>query len=204
MLYFLAAIIAIVIAGVVGINRLLAPPSTPPPYTGERPIISDDPSSYVSHTEETVIDLPIDQYIEWSINTPLEAILPGGGAIPSVLRTEMIQGTWGEVGARRRVVLSDGHYAAEEIIVNDPPHVFRYQVWDYTNYVRFAVDYAIGEFRTEEIEGQTHITWTYSFHRNSLLSDVFLPNFVDNDWAAYMCTVLQTMKRESERIALSK
>lgn len=199
MLYVLAAVIGVIIVVALGINRLLAPPATPPAYTGERPAVSDDQNSYISHIEEIVIDLPVEQYHEWSSNTPLEAVLTETSGIPSVLRTEMIQGTWNQVGARRRVVLNDGHFAAEEVLVNEQPGLFRYAVWGYTNYARFAVDYAVGEFQFEDVSGKTHIRWTYSFHKNSILSDIFLPNFVQSNWAAYMRNALQTMKHESER-----
>jgi hypothetical protein len=203
MLAVLVVIIGIVLVGILGVRSLLAPPAAPPAFTDARPAVSDDPNSYVTQTEEIIIDLPIDQYNAWSNSVELEAILPGGSGIPSVVRTEMIKGTWNNVGARRRVVLEDGHYTAEEVIANEQPELFRYQVWNYTNFARFAVDYAIGEFRLEDLGDQTRVIWTYSYHKNSILSDLFLPSFVHNDWGAYMRTVLQTMKRESENASRS-
>jgi len=175
----LLVIILIVVAAVFfGVMRLLAPPSSPPEYTGVRPNIATD--GYITHVEEIVINLPIDQYKTWSDSAPLEDLLPGASGIPRVVRTEMIQGTWNEQGARRRVVLEDGHYTAEEVLINEEG-LFSYQVWDYTNFARFAVDYAVGEFRLKAIgDNVTHVTWTYSFYPQSGLIEPLLSNFVHN------------------------
>ena len=62
----------------------------------------------------------------------------------------------------------------------------------------FVVDYAIGEFRVDDLSGSTRIRWTYSYHKSSILGDFFLPNFVLDTWGAYMRTVLETMKTELE------
>ena len=197
--YILVILAMLVLAIVFGVSRLLAPPSNPPEYTDERPEIATD--GYVAHTEEIVIDVPLKSHLEWSALTPLKDALKGKDDLPSVVRTEMIQGEWANVGARRRVVLSDGHFAAEEVLANDNAGLFRYEVWGYTNFARFAVDYAVGEFRQTDVGGKTHIMWTYSFHKHSVFGDLFLDSFVQNSWAAYMRSVLVITKAGSEKAA---
>jgi NAD(P)-dependent dehydrogenase (short-subunit alcohol dehydrogenase family) len=176
MRYVLAASAGVKLTSAFRLRQLLAPPQTPPTFTSGRPMVAND--GFVTHTEEILIDVPLDQYNAWSTNRPLESVLPAVEGIPRVLRTEAVQGTWDAVGARRRVVLEDGHYAAEEAIANDKPALFRYQVWGYTNVVRFLTDYAIGEFRLEDASGKTRVIWTYAFHARSTLTRPFLSNFV--------------------------
>jgi len=192
----LVAAISIAIVGTIAARLLSAPPGTPPDYSGPRPIAAAD--GYVTHSEQIVVDLPLRQYYEWANAQPLEAGLQEQAGIPSVVRTGILQGNWNDVGARRRVELSDGHYAVEEVIAKEDPVLFRYQVWGYTNFARFATDHAIGEFRFAEAEGKTQVTWTYSFHARSRVASGFLANFVRNDWAAYMRQYLEYAKRASE------
>jgi polyketide cyclase/dehydrase/lipid transport protein len=173
-------------------------PTEPPAFTGEKPTVASD--GYVSHTEEIVVDVPIEVYRELSDKVELQDALEGTDGIPSVAGTETIKGTWSDPGARRRVSLDGGHFAAEEVLINTPD-TFRYQVWGFTNYGKLVTDYAIGEFNIHEDDGKTHVRWTYSFHKNSLVSQLFLPNFVSNNWASFMRSSLNNTKTSVEEMA---
>jgi hypothetical protein len=130
LLYALAGVAVLGVVLTVGVRRFLAPPQNPPAYNGPRPEPADD--GYISHTESILIDAPIDEFREWVNHSELEDLGLESDNTPSVVRTEVIRGTWDpeqdRVGDRRRVVLDDGHYTVEEILV-DEPEVFRYIVW---------------------------------------------------------------------------
>jgi hypothetical protein len=151
----LAGIAVLGVAGTVAVRRFLAPPQTPPAYTGPRPKPSED--GYLSHTESIRINAPLDAFRQWVNHTELNDLLVESGNLPSVARTEAIGGTFDpdhdRTGARRRVVLDDGHFTAEEVLV-DRPEVFRYIVWGYTNYARLMIEHAIGEFNLPGRGGQ--------------------------------------------------
>jgi hypothetical protein len=183
----------------IGIGRLLAPPEAPPAYSGPKPATGTD--RLVSHRESTLIDVPLERYLSWSRGTSLESILPASGSIPRVIGTEPVIGEWDHVGARRRIVLADGHFAAEEILANDRATMFRYQVWGYTNPARLMIAYAIGEFAYSEEDGKTRVIWTYSFHPTAGIVRPLLRRFVDGTWANYMRLVLETMRAEAEQYA---
>lgn len=191
-------VVAVPMLAGIGLCFLLAPPRGAPAYDGARPVPADD-GRYVVHREVVAIDVTVEEYDAWAQRADLNAILTGDGSLPSVVRTEMIRGEWDEVGARRRVVLSDGHYAAEEVIASERPRLFRYQVWDYTNYAKLATDYAVGEFIAEEVDGKTRLIWTYSFHERSPLTARFLRSFVGGTWGPYMKNVIVAMKAAAER-----
>lgn len=193
------SIIALALLLIAGITAylILTPPRKAPAYDGPRPQPALD--GYAKTTASILINTSVANYDAWSKSAPLNDILPGANGIPSVTRTEMLNGKWDDPGARRRVVLSDGHYAAEEVIARDRPRLFRYEVWGYTNFAKLATDYAIGEFIAEDDHGKTRLTWTYAFHKRSSLTAGFLERFVNNTWAPYMQTVLQIMKTEAEK-----
>jgi Polyketide cyclase / dehydrase and lipid transport len=138
-------------------------------------------------------------------HTELNDLLVQSGNLPSVARTEPIRGTFDpdqdRTGARRRVVLDDGHFTAEEVLV-DQPEVFRYMVWGYTNYARLMIDHAIGEFDFQDEGGRTRLTWTYSFRPRSVIVRPFLSRFVNSTWADLMRKTLRAMREGGERQAL--
>jgi hypothetical protein len=95
---------------------------------------------------------------------PLEGQLPATSRLPGVVGTTLLTKTWGEVGSRRIVHLSDGGRATEQIVALEPGERFRYLVWDYTTAAARPVAYAIGEFRFLPAgEDRTEVVWTYAF-----------------------------------------
>lgn len=198
----LIVLVALAGVGAFGVSRFLAPPATAPAFDGPRPAIGAGPP--ISHQESITVDMAVADYVAWSTTASLEQILQGSNGIPRVVRTDPLQGEWGDAGARRRVVLEDGHYSAEEILVNEPPRLFRYQVWGYTNFGRLMIDSAIGEFTFEDVDGMTEVTWTYSFYPTVGMVRPVLSSFVDGTWSEFMRNTLATMKAaaEAERSAL--
>jgi hypothetical protein len=199
----LATVAALGIGAMAVARRLLAPPRTPPAFDGPRPQPAE--SGYISHTESILIGAPPVEFRDWAHRTELEDLGLESERLPSVVRTEMIRGSWdpdhARVGARRRVVLDDGHFAAEEILVDEADR-FRYIVWGYTNYGRLMIDHAIGEFHYDEEEGaKTAVTWTYSFLPRSALARPALSWFVRSIWAELMRNTLQAMRAGGERHA---
>ena len=198
-MYLLSAIIVLVLLIAGAAYTVMAPPKSPPMYDSEKPPVAKD--GYVSHVEISIFNVSLAQYSERISQIPLEAILNGGGGGGiRVESTTVIKGTWNEVGSRRRINFAGGHYAAEEVLANDEPYLFRYQTWGFTFFARLVADYLIGEFKVEETaEGKTQVTWTYSFHKNSLLSTLFLPNFVNHTMVSFMRNAIQQTKQAVEQ-----
>lgn len=192
------AIVADVLA--LGIVRFLAPPKSPPDYRGPKP--EPDTEGLVTHRDSILVDASLERYVEWSTSAPLEEVLPGSDEIPRFIATEPVIGVWDQVGARRRIVLEDGNYAAEEILANDGPSRFRYQVWGYTSPTpRLIIDYALGEFEITEETSMTRVDWAYSFKPRVGIARPALRRFVEGTWADYMRIVLETFKVEAEQYA---
>ena len=98
------------------------------------------------------------------------------------------------------MVLDDGHYTAEEILV-DQPDRFGYMVSGYTGYRGLMIDHAIGDFRYADEGGKTRLEWTYSFRPRFALVRPFLSNFVNGTWADLMRRTLTAMREGGERDA---
>jgi hypothetical protein len=203
MLWYVSAGLAIAALGTtIGVRRFLAPPETPPSYAGSRPEPAE--GGYVSHTESILIDAPVDEFVGWVRGMGLEDLGLESDRTPNVVRTEVLRGTWDpdqdRAGHRRRVVLDDGHFAVEEVLVDDPDE-FRYIVWGYTNYARLMIDHAVGDFTYVGRGNRTRLTWTYSFQPRSAIVQPFLSRFVRRTWAALMRNTLEAMRRGGERHA---
>ena len=153
---------------------------------------------YVSNTEAIEINVPRAELLGWLDRTPLSKILTPTEGMPAVAGTVMLEGDrWGEVGARRRIELSDGHYAVETVLSRTPAR-FSYQVWGFTSTAGQFTDYAIGEFVYDDEGETTLVTWIYQFKVKNTIARLPLGHFVRNQFQPFMENGLATMKAEAE------
>ncbi|QSB15829.1 SRPBCC family protein [Natronosporangium hydrolyticum] len=195
--------ITLVASGVVlltataGTWSFLAPPSSPPDYTDERPEAGSD--GYVSVTRSTLIDAPVAAVHSWN-NEPsreLDDLIEGGDDFPEVIGTTIIWGDWNpasdRTGDRRRVEFADGHYLAEEVL-EDTPARFRYMIWGFTSHQRLAVRHGVAEFAFAAEGEQTRVTWTYSMKPTTPLLRPFVTNFLERTMSTMMEQTLAGMR----------
>ena len=85
---------------------------------------------------------------------------------------------------------------------------FRYVVWNYTSESARPILYGVGDFRDSEIDGRTHVVWTYSFMLNrerfpgdleSVGRFLFRVRFLDRQYADMMRATLNGTKATVER-----
>src|SRR5579859_2896026 len=123
-MYLLLSIAVLVLLVASAAYTFIMPPKRPPAYDGEKPPVAQD--GYVRHVEESIFNASLAQYSECMSRISLEEILNGGGGGGiRVESTTVIKGVWNEVGSRRRLNFAGGHYAAEEVLANDEPRLFR-------------------------------------------------------------------------------
>jgi Polyketide cyclase / dehydrase and lipid transport len=157
-----------------------------------------DQNGFVRHAEEVTIQVPRPFLLEFQHAGPLESKLRGTNQIAGVARVEMIRGTWGEVGARRLVVRKDGNQSLEEVLEHEPT-LFRYEVWGFTDRASILANYLVGEFQYREAPGGTVVTWTYSFHRRSPVTEPILAFFVRTRIVEFMHSTIERMKQGAEQ-----
>lgn len=160
--------------------------------------------THITQIVTRTIDTPIDDFYTWFSNASLEDILPGSPMVPRVTGTELIAGTWGEVGAKRKVLLADGSTALEQIIANDPPKYFSYKVWSTGGLGQRLIRYIRGEFFLKPTsDGKTHIEWRYSFKPRSPLAYPHLTLFANLGFQPFLVSGIEAIKSGGEA-AVSK
>lgn len=186
----------------IGAISFAAPPDTPPTYAGDRPEPAS--SGYIAHTESVFIAVPPKQFNSW-VNAPgreLGDIVDASEGLPPVVGTQPLRGDWNpaedRTGDRRRVQFADGHYLAEEVLV-DTPERFRYMIWGFTSYQRLAVRHAVAEFTYVERDAGTQLSWTYSFLPSTGIIRPLVSSFVERTIAPMMRGTLEGMRTGSER-----
>jgi hypothetical protein len=196
-----AALALVAGAAAAVVVRSTAPPATPPEYREDRP--EPAVSGYASHTESTSVAVPRAAFLDWSSAQGLQDVIEtGGGAVPAVVATVPLRGDWeptgDSTGDRRRVAFADGHFLAEEVLA-DTPDRFRYMIWGFTGYQRFAVGHGVAEFRFAERPGGTEVTWTYSLLPTTRLMRPFVERFLRRSMAPMMRATLAATRARAER-----
>jgi hypothetical protein len=100
----------------------------------------------------------------WDVIVPVDLASVFTGLkplIPAVTGTRDQTGAWDAAGQTRKIDLADGTGTAERIDVADRPNVFSYTVGPFTGPLGRFVDHADGEFKFTEMNGGTHVRWTY-------------------------------------------
>ncbi|MGO2110041.1 MAG: SRPBCC family protein [Pseudoclavibacter sp.] len=193
------ALVALV-AGI-GVRMFVSPPTGPPAYEGERPQLRDN--GYVSLKHSVVIDASPANVRTW-IEDPsqsLDAVVTFDDGFPAVVATHPIRGseTVGKrEGHRRAVEFEDGHFLAEEILV-DTPERFQYTVWGFTRpEQRIAVHHGVAEFTYEPEGAGTRVSWTYELMPTTPLVRPAVESFMTNTMDAMMRATLDGMRRGVE------
>lgn len=163
------------------------------PVRFDGPLPQQVDHSPIQNQERAVVAVDRARLLRWIINVPLEDIFDEYSMLPRIVRTEPITSHWGKVTSRRRVVLADGHQAAEEILHISEGRAFSYMVFGFTNAAGYLAEYAIGQFELHDHPRGTEIVWTYSYYPRNLLTRVPLYIFVRKTWNGYMETSLANL-----------
>ena len=169
------------------------------------------PDQLISHTEEIVIDRPL-QAVAKAMDKPLKEAIHESKALPGVAGDFMLtKGEFGAPGSRHIVCLTDGGSVEEESLEreqSDNSAWFRYIVWNYQTPKARPIAYGVGAFRTMQIDNShTRVTWTYSFRLKedvfpgelgALGEWLFRVGFLDREYAAMMRGVLKGYKTAAE------
>ena len=171
-----------------------------PSYAGEAPSISEE--GFAEHVAERIVPLAPRAARALYDEGILDAGLSSTEKISAPRAKEPIVGVWPAIGARRRVLLEDGTYVAEDVLENESPARFRYQAWGFTSATGAHIDYAIGEFEFLDAgDGATRIVWRHRMKAKSALARAFIARFVKNDFAPFMERGLSAFALEAQRRA---
>ncbi len=173
------------------------PPEIPPALTAP-PVIEE--GFHATYQTTRVFNAPLTPLRNWiDAEQRIVGAMEETAQIKKPVDAVVLSGEWPEAGSARRLEFSDGHYVFERVLVNDFPHLFRYQVWGYTSSAGDNLAYAIGEQRWRVTdEGQSALTWTYRLRPKSRLRAPFIRFFVRNDMRPLMDNALDKVKAEAD------
>jgi hypothetical protein len=176
------------------------PPNVAPDMTAPPAIANDD--NYVSHVATRTVNWDRASFRRWLEKEQMVSFLPKDQGIPGVTGTTAMRGTWGQNGSVRRVSLDNGHYAFDQVTLNQQPDLFQYQVYGFTNEAARVAQYIRAEFKySEPSPGVTTLQWTYSMRPNSALTKLLVESYVNNKLRPYMEAGMDNMAAAARKAA---
>jgi len=138
----------------------------------------------------------------WEVLTPIDPtrFYPRFGIIPATVAVRDQSGPWNVVGSTRTLLLSDGGRVVETIIDVVEPTFFAYELTEFSKVFKVLVDHARAEWTFTEVEGGTHVSWSYEFFARKGWGWV-LGVIIARAWEPYMRSVLPEIVHEAERLA---
>ena len=127
---------------------------------------------------------------------PLEQIFQAGYGLPAITGTSVVT-PWDAVGQSRRVFFATGDSARETITDYRPGEYFAYRVDEFTIAAKYVARCAVGQWWWREENGQTVVTWRYTFVPKSFLARPLLALFVRFRWRPYMRAALTRVQQDA-------
>lgn len=178
----LVVVILLALAGACGGS--IPPPSSPPAYTDAAPALAE--GAHAVHTATREINADATTVRSLIDEGRMLTMLRSTSRVSKPASYEMLQGTWPEEGAVRRVRQEDGHYVAERI-VSRSEEGFVYQIWAPTTAAGRNILYGRGEFRVVPLpDGRCELTWSYALRAKQVWARPFVGAFVRDHFAPFM------------------
>ena len=158
----------------------------------------------VSTKVSVQIAAPGEWFFYWFLSVDLAKIMPRHGLIPGIVGVEDQTGPMHVPGSSRRLRLTDGTTAMEQITSCEPPREVQYRLYELTNLFRHLVAEAHAEIWFREIqEHRTRVEWQYTFLGRSLVSTLVLKLLIPHQYRGFMQSALDRSKRLAEEQARS-
>ncbi len=184
--------------GLLSACRTLEAPTEPPEMSAPPEVAR---SGFLTAYVEETIPMDLDELRAFMVERPLIYFLRPTESIANPVAAEVLEGTWPEPGAARRLRLADGHYVIERVIENEP-EFFKYQVFVFTNETGRGVEQIVGEQRFVPGESGTRFEWTYNVLPRSFITRQVVRSNMD-EIEAYIAGGLQRFA-EAARAAVGE
>lgn len=120
--------------------------------------------------------------------------LKKSGPVPAATGVELLDGSYDFVGARRKVLFTGGDSLIEQLMNIDKPASYNYSVTQFTNFLEKVSGQAYGQLWFDDMEGQTRITWAYTFQYKNLGARMVLSLFLTFVYRKFMKNSLVNAK----------
>jgi hypothetical protein len=119
--------------------------------------------------------------------------------IKGVKSVDIIEGPYNRPGAKRTVIFYDGDTIQEELLTCNPFSSYEYKVTDFSDFLKKLTDAAFGQFWFDPADGQTKITWVYSYTYKNSYSRIVLSLFNWLFFRKFMQSGLNNAKVQLEK-----
>lgn len=121
------------------------------------------------------------------------------GAVPGAEKVDELDGSYNKVGESRIITFQGGDTAEEQLLTYNPPGNYSYKISKFSNFLKKLSNEAYGQLWFDTIDGQTRITWAYSFSFKNFAARIALSSFLTLVYKRFMRKSLQNAKAELER-----
>lgn len=132
-------------------------------------------------------------------STELPDWLRESGPIKGVKSVDILIGPYDRPGARRTVIFHNGDTVQEELITCNPFSSYEYKVTAFSDFLKKLTDAAFGQFRFDPSNGQTKITWVYSYTYKNRYCRIILSLFIWLFFRRFMQRGLNNAKAQLEK-----
>jgi hypothetical protein len=159
-----------------------------------------DPALCVSATAVARINAPPHDVFDWFVDLDISRVLNGYGPLPSVIQTYDQTGPWNLPGQRRKLEMSGGIRATQEILACASPDFFAYRVTGFTHILDLLSHGAEARWWFFGLQdGSTELRWTYTFWPRSFVGKLGIYPVIKTIWARYMDATILEMKHLAEQ-----
>ncbi len=151
---------------------------------------------HVSTKAQIVINKNPGDVKAWFDNVAPEKIIHSTDKVSGIAGTKLVGSkVWGSINSTRLVCYEDSNTSLEQIILNIPGKIFKYQMWDFSRDITHAIKYAISDFTVKPIgKNQSLLVWNFAFRPSSYVVRLPLKHYVENDFQEYMEKGLTSIK----------
>lgn len=132
-------------------------------------------------------------------STELPDWLRDSGPIKGVKSVDIIDGPYTRPGAKRIVLFQNGDTVQEELLTWNHFSSYEYKVTAFSDFLKKLTDAAFGQFWFEPSNGQTKITWRYSYTYKNNYSRLILWLFNGLFFRKFMQSGLNNVKVQLEK-----
>ena len=129
----------------------------------------------------------------------LPSWLKKSGKIPGCTGVEVLEGPYDHIGARRKVSFEDDSTAIEELLTYNNPANYSYRINEFSGSIKKLTDAAYGQCWFDTIDGETRISWDYTFTYKNLFGRAILSLILTFSYKKFMRKSLENAKAILEK-----
>lgn len=127
-------------------------------------------------------------------STKLPSWLKKVGPIAGCTSVEVLVGPYDHIGARRKLTFGDDSTAVEQLLTYNEPANYAYRINEFSGSIKKLTDAAYGQCWFDTIDGETRISWDYTFTYKNIFGRMLLSLILTFSYKKFMKKSLENAK----------